>query len=175
MNEHLHRLFTDAGKLELVLINDRGWIHRGVFDCPDQLLAAAKQHPGYSVYTSINAPSDRVPATNRLLSAARGRGGLRAEHFIRRTSLFFDLDPVRPARVNATRDEMMRAGGQAYRLIEFTDALGWPQPTIINSGNGAHLHFRCDLPATPQIDALLARRDEILSRVEVVEPDSPDL
>jgi hypothetical protein len=151
MNEHLNRLFTDAGKVELICINEHT-TYRGVFDAPDLLLAAAAARPDCSIYTTINRPFDSVPVTNRLRRNGRG---LRAEHFARRTSLFFDFDPIRPVKLNATYDEMMLAGGQAYRFIEFSDSLGWPAPIITNSGNGGHLVYRCDLPSTPELSVLL--------------------
>ena len=57
-----------------------------------------------------------------------------------------DVDPVRPAGVSATAEEHDRAHAAAIALRSWLAAQGWPQPIYADSGNGAHLLYRVDLP-----------------------------
>ncbi|MDD1728309.1 MAG: hypothetical protein LUQ50_04465 [Methanospirillum sp.] len=64
----------------------------------------------------------------------------------RRWWLPIDLDPVRPAGVSSSNEEHARALTLARTIQEFLTAIGWPDPLIADSGNGAHLLYPIDLP-----------------------------
>lgn len=58
-----------------------------------------------------------------------------------------DLDPVRPAEISASDDEHDAAIERARQVHKYlVQELGWPRPVAADSGNGAHLLFRIDLP-----------------------------
>lgn len=60
--------------------------------------------------------------------------------------LFVDLDPKRPKDTSSTENEHDRASAAGTRLREKLRAMGWPDPLLADSGNGAHLDYRIDLP-----------------------------
>jgi hypothetical protein len=66
---------------------------------------------------------------------------------IHRRWLPLDFDPTRPAGVSATEDEHCAAEDTARSCAAWLSSLGWPAPILADSGNGAHLLHRVDLPA----------------------------
>ena len=66
---------------------------------------------------------------------------------IRRRLLLVDLDAIRPADISATEDEHCAAQDVARAVAAWLSSQGWPAPIFGDSGNGAHLLYRIDLPA----------------------------
>ena len=65
---------------------------------------------------------------------------------IRRRWLPLDFDPKRPAGISATADEHCTAQDTARACWGWLHSLGWPAPILADSGNGADLLYRIDLP-----------------------------
>jgi len=64
----------------------------------------------------------------------------------RRKWLLVDIDPVRPAGVSATDEELSLAERRAADIHAHLAGLAWPEPVVCMSGNGYHLLYRVDLP-----------------------------
>ncbi len=64
---------------------------------------------------------------------------------ISRRWLPIDIDPVRPSGVSSSGSEHEAAIEKAGDIAGYLTGIGWPQPVIADSGNGAHLLFRVDL------------------------------
>lgn len=60
--------------------------------------------------------------------------------------LLVDADPARPAKISATEEEHALALQRATEIRSGLRELGWPDPVVASSGNGAHLLYRVDLP-----------------------------
>jgi len=84
---------------------------------------------------------------------SRGKG-TRDSHVRRIRTLFLDLDPARKhsdgGKVCSTDAEHAAALDAADRLAQFITSLGWPPGMAVDSGNGAYLIFRVDLPNTSE-------------------------
>jgi len=65
-------------------------------------------------------------------------------------------DHPRGGKVCSTDAEHAAALEAADRLGRLTASLGWPAPVVADSGNGAYLLFRVDLPNTPEGVKLIA-------------------
>lgn len=145
-------LFLQPGSVtELRVPNSRQATVSGYFDNADEL-AKAIAHldettpPG--IYVTVN------PVRPDLLARARNRTLTYAKHTTadtdidRRCWLLIDLDPVRPAGVSSTDAEHRAALDLARDVRAFLLELGFPTGSIISadSGNGAHLLVRIDLP-----------------------------
>jgi hypothetical protein len=87
-------------------------------------------------------------------------------NILRRKWLPIDLDPVRPAGISSSDEEHMAAILRA-RAISDEMAREWGRPILADSGNGAHLLYRIDLPNDPQalkwISDVLAELDRRFS------------
>ena len=65
---------------------------------------------------------------------------------VRRCFLPVDIDPVRPSGLSSSDDEHDYALLMARRVADFLGGLGFSEPLIADSGNGAHLLYRISLP-----------------------------
>ena len=65
---------------------------------------------------------------------------------IRRWWLPIDIDPVRASGISSSESEHADALVCADTIAVFLAELGWPDPIIADSGNGAHLLYPIDLP-----------------------------
>jgi hypothetical protein len=91
---------------------------------------------GIAVYWTINPvrPGHAKSATKKDIVARRW--------------LFFDIDPVKPDEdVSATGEEKVHAIDRACDIAAHLAEQGWPDPVMVDSGNGAYLLYRIDLPA----------------------------
>ncbi|MDY0168497.1 MAG: phage/plasmid primase, P4 family [Thermoguttaceae bacterium] len=74
---------------------------------------------------------------------------------LHRRWLPLDFDAVRPTGVSSTDAEHDAALQVARDCRDWLTAAGWPAPILADSGNGAHLLYRIDLPADD--DGLVGR------------------
>jgi len=68
------------------------------------------------------------------------------EHIACREWLMLDFDPPRPKDTNSTDAEKAAAWRQADECRNELTAMGWPVPSVIDSGNGFHLRYQINLP-----------------------------
>ena len=68
-----------------------------------------------------------------------------------------DIDPVRPSGISSTKSEHAAAHARAQDIQEWLSDQGWPTPLYADSGNGAHLLYRIDLPNDTDSAALVQR------------------
>ena len=108
------------------------------------LLDEAGLAPG--IYVTLNpvSPDLLARAANRLVQ--RAAVTTTDTEVVRRRWLLIDVDPVRPAGVSATDAELAAALERAAGIRDSLGAAGWPVPIEVESGNGAHLLYRVDLP-----------------------------
>lgn len=120
----------------------------GYFNDMSKMAAAADRWSGRvpAVYTTLNpvVPDLLARASNRLIENVRSTTTDR--DIVRRIWLPVDFDVVRPAGISSTAEEHEAALSQARRCREFLRERGWPDPIYADSGNGAHLDYRIDLP-----------------------------
>ncbi len=104
--------------------------------------------------------SGRVPAVyfrlNPVVSDLLARASNRVIENVRATTtdrdilcrhwLPIDFDAVRPAGISSTEEEHTAALEAAIACRAFLRQRGWPDPVYGDSGNGAHLLYRVDLP-----------------------------
>lgn len=67
-------------------------------------------------------------------------------NILRRKWLLIDCDPVRESGIASSEEEHLAAIEKAKEIRNILTAEGWPLPILIDSGNGAHLIYRIDLP-----------------------------
>ena len=101
------------------------------------------------IYVTLNpvAPALLARSFNRFSEAQSGSTTSDGNIVVRRWILV-DLDPVRPVGVSATEEEKENARNLALQIIAYLKGKGWPEPILVDSGNGFHLIFLIDLPAS---------------------------
>ena len=108
------------------------------------------------VYVTVNPvnPDLLARAVNRLRPA--GRNPTTADtDIVRRRWLLIDCDPRRASGVSSSNAEHESALAKAREIRNGLSSLGWPDPIMTDSGNGAQLMYRIELPAD---DGELVRR-----------------
>jgi hypothetical protein len=142
-------LFEPGNVVEVRIPKTRAGVVAGYFDnfstmAASMLLADAKYHASgfYYVLNKIN-PALLGRAYNRLKEHAEYTTA--DNNILSRRWLPVDLDPVRPAGISSSEEEHAAAVYRA-RLIALDMKREWGIPIIADSGNGAHLLYRIDLP-----------------------------
>ncbi len=100
------------------------------------------------VYVTINPvnPALLARAVNRIRPAARDP--LTGDHdVVLRRWLPVDIDAKRPAGISSTDTERRAARVLAHAIKLDLGHKGWPEPIYADSGNGAHLLYRIEIPA----------------------------
>lgn len=85
-------------------------------------------------------------STNRLRRAKKGES-TQDSNIVRRRWMLIDVDVVRPSGISSTDEEHQAAIRRAEEIAEYLRGLQFPAPVIADSGNGAHVLVRVDLPA----------------------------
>ena len=163
---HALRLWFQAGDVFEVRVLDavsadyrREHIESGYFDYEhiSAIPEALKRLLSFrGVYVTVNPvnPDLLARAVNRLRPA--GRNPTTADtDIVRRRWLLIDCDPRRASGVSSSNSEHDFALAKAREIRDGLSSLGWPKPVLTDSGNGAQLMYRIDLPAD---DGELVRR-----------------
>jgi len=124
----------------------------GYFDDIALLANAAAQWDGKAagIYVTLN------PVNPALIARAANRAKPYADtttsdaDVFRRQRLLVDVDPKRPSGIASTDAEHQAAIEKARRIREALRGMGWPEPLLIDSGNGSYLIYAIDLLNSPQ-------------------------
>ena len=123
----------------------------GYFTDAAELSAAAVRYSGQGqgIYVTLNpvAPALLARAANHVVTWAKHTTS--DADILGRVWLPIDFDPVRPSGISSTDAEHTAALERAQACRAWLASLGWPQPVYADSGNGAHLLYRIDLPNDP--------------------------
>ena len=159
-NEIIHalRLWFQAGDVFEVRVLDavsadwmRPHTESGYFDyehIPDAAAAIGKLRAYRGAYATVNPvkPELLARAWNRIRPVLKEPTTADSEVLARRW-LLIDCDPKRASGVSSTKAEHESALAKARKIRSDLFSLGWP-PIMTDSGNGAQLMYRIDLPAT---------------------------
>ncbi len=120
----------------------------GYFDDWEKLAAAAMTIQARGIYVTLNPvnPALLARANNRVRDMKAGEAATSDTDIGGRRWLPIDCDPVRPSGISATEAEHELALARAREIRAYLQAQGWPEPLLADSGNGAHLLYRVDLP-----------------------------
>jgi len=124
----------------------------------------------HGCYVTLNAVNPALLArrANRIkMHLSRGDATTGDADIVRRRWLPVDIDPVRPSGVSGTDAEHTLAREKAEEITDWLAGIGFPAPVIGDSGNGAHLLYRIDLPndeqSTKLVKAVLSTLDALFS------------
>ncbi len=170
-------VIAPEGVVEVRALGEAG-VHSGYFDDRTALAERAEvldADPSVGgIYVTLN------PVNGALLSRRANRIKMRLgkkdattadADILRRRWLPVDIDPVRPSGVSSTGEEHDLALATADRIAAWLAEEGFPGPVRADSGNGAHLLYRIDLPndevATDLVKNCLATLDALFSNEKV--------
>ena len=128
----------------------RPHMESGYFDyehIPDAAEAIGKLRSYRGAYATVNPvnPDLLARACNRLRGITREATTADTDIVARRW-LLVDCDPKRVSGVSSSDAEHEAAITMACKIRSGLSASGWPDPFLIDSGNGAQMMYRIDLP-----------------------------
>lgn len=150
-------LLSELGQVvELRLLEVQGQGQRmpatmsGYFDDFKVLANAAIKYgcAAKGVYVTLNPVNSALlaRASNRLRTVGKKDPLTSDADIVKRRWLPIDLDPIRPSDISSTDQEHSLAIERALQIREELHQDGWPHPIVSDSGNGAHLLYRVELP-----------------------------
>lgn len=113
-------------------------------------------HPGCEARTQwqqfLDTRSEKFPTTSD-------------NDVLRYRFLPIDIDPVRPAEISSTEEELTAAAATAGEVLAFMVENGWNNYITACSGNGYHLLFPCDIPVSERdvIETQLSALSDLFS------------
>jgi hypothetical protein len=166
-------LLAPDGVVEVRALAD-GATHSGYFDDQEALARAVEAldaDPAVAgIYVTLNAVTPALLArrANRIKMRLGRKDATTADtDILRRRWLPVDIDPVRPSGVSSTDAEHDAALDAAGRIAVYLSEQGFGEPVRADSGNGAHLLYRVDLPndeaATEVVKGVLTTLDALFS------------
>jgi putative DNA primase/helicase len=137
----------------------------GYFSDKERLYSAADEIDGKvpALYTTLN------PVKPDLLARAADRLERYAKvtttdaDVLRRLWLLIDCDAKRPANISSTDAEHQAALDRAVQIRDWLHSLEWPDPVMADSGNGAHLLYKIDMPNDPSATQMVKAILEVLA------------
>jgi hypothetical protein len=120
-----------------------------LWEAVGQLIAAAPEDQPDGVYLTVNPldPALLARAKNRTKVCGNRQSVCASDRDVLcRRWLPIDVDPVRPSGISATDDEKAAARLVLDGVRDDLCGCGWPEPMLLDSGNGYHLWYRVDLP-----------------------------
>ena len=140
-------LFEPEAVVELRVPKTAAGTVSGYFDNPQALTKAIlRQNGNANVYLTLNPINAALLARSANRVQAHAKTTTADHDVIHRRWLLIDCDPVRPAGVSATDAEHAAALERAMQVRFELGEEGFPAPVLADSGNGAHLLYRIDLP-----------------------------
>lgn len=128
----------------------RPHMESGYFDyehIPDAAEAISRLRSYRGAYAMVNPvnPDLLARACNRLRGITREATTADTDILSRRW-LLVDCDPKRVSGVSSSDSEHEAAISMACKIRSGLSASGWPDPIMLDSGNGAQMMYRIDLP-----------------------------
>jgi hypothetical protein len=167
-------VFDPGDVVEVRIPKTRAGVVAGYFDDHAALAAAIEaadtKYRAAGVYYALNRidPALLGRACNRLKERAEYTTA--DNNVLWRRWLPIDLDSARPAGISSSDEEHAEAIQRA-RVISEDMTSEWGRPILADSGNGAHLLYRIDLPNTQEslgfVSAALAELDRRYSDATV--------
>lgn len=176
-------LITDNCPYEVRIISNNGRVWSGYFKGADVLLKELSRInlEGCNVYLTLNKIHEGCYCRLQRNRFIDSRGGNKnapttsENDIIAFRWLLVDLDPKRPSGISSSEVELMHSQKVALKVMDFMKTIGFDDCIIALSGNGIHLLYSVDVPASDEnkkmISDCLTNLDEKFSD-EIVKIDA---
>jgi hypothetical protein len=173
LREAIARIAGPGQVVEVRALTDQ-FTHSGYFSDHDALVRSVEPLDAdgsvHGIYVTLNEvnPALLSRRANRIKMRLGKKDSTTSDaDILRRRWLPIDIDPLRPSGVSSTDEEHGLALAKADEIARWIAGLGFPDPVRADSGNGAHLLYRIDLPndeaATALVKACLMTLDALFS------------
>jgi len=161
LREAIARIAGPGQVVEVRALTDQ-FTHSGYFSDHDALVRSVEPldadgsvHGIYVTLNVVNPACSRAGRTGSRCGLGKKDSTTSDADILRRRWLPIDIDPLRPSGVSSTDEEHGLALAKADEIARWIAGLGFPDPVRADSGNGAHLLYRIDLPNDESATALV--------------------
>jgi hypothetical protein len=173
LRDAIARIAGPGQIVEVRALTDQ-YTHSGYFSDHDALIRSVEpldtDSSVHGIYVTLNEvnPALLSRRANRIKMRLGKKDSTTSDaDILRRHWLPIDIDPLRPSGVSSTDEEHGLALAKADEAARWIVGLGFPEPVRADSGNGAHLLYRIDLPnddaATALVKSCLTTLDTLFS------------
>jgi hypothetical protein len=173
LRDAVARLGGPGQVVEVRALTDQN-THSGYFNDYDALVRSVEpldtDNSVHGIYVTLNEVNTALLSrrANRIKMRLGKKDSTTSDaDILRRRWLPIDIDPLRPSGVSSTDEEHTLALAKSEEIACWVAGLGFPEPIKADSGNGAHLLYRIELPndeaATALIKSCLVTLDALFS------------
>lgn len=158
-------IVSQGAVTEMRILGTASGVASGYFKDLDKAAQIAAEWSGKAkgVYVTLNPvnPELLARASNRVIKHAKETT---KDSDIRRLRwLLVDCDPIRKSGISSTKEEHEAALDLARKIRSELRRMGWPEPVLVDSGNGAHLLYRIILPNDQASSALIQQCLQVMA------------
>lgn len=144
---HTFSIIDPAGEyMEVRLLKTTTGTLSGYFNNALDIFHAISRYDGtYNVFFTLNQVSKEIVARSQNHFTKYAKNTTADSEIIRRKWILLDFDPVRPAGISSSDEELKAAKESALKVRKYLNEQGFPEPVFALSGNGYHLLYACDM------------------------------
>lgn len=132
--------------MEVRILNTNTGTLSGYFNSAENIYNAVRTLDGkYNIFFTLNELSPKIIARSQNHFTKYAKNTTADSEIIRRKWILLDFDPVRPAGISSSDEELKAAKESALKVRKYLNEQGFPAPVFALSGNGYHLLYACDM------------------------------
>lgn len=135
-----------AEYMEVRILNTSTGTLSGYFNTAEDIYNAIRSLDGkYNIFFTLNQLSPEIVARSQDHFTKYAKNTTTDSEIGKRQWILLDFDPVRPAGISSSDEELKAAKSCAMKVRKYLSENGFPEPIFALSGNGYHLLYSCDM------------------------------
>lgn len=132
--------------IEVRVLNTSTATLSGYFNSTEDIFNAICTLDGkYNIFFTLNTLSPEIIARSKNHFTKYAKNTTTDFEISKRKWILLDFDPVRPAGISSSEEELKSAKSCAIKVRKYLTEQGFPEPVFALSGNGYHLLYSCDM------------------------------
>lgn len=154
-----------AEYMEVRILNTSTGTLSGYFNTGEDIYNAIRSLDGkYNIFFTLNQISREIVARSQDHFTKYAKNTTTDSEIIKRQWILLDFDPVRPAGISSSEEELKAAKTCAIKVRKYLTKQGFPAPVFALSGNGYHLLYSCDMDNGDQEREVIKKFLEVLDQ-----------
>lgn len=151
--------------MEVRILNTNTGTLSGYFNSAENIYNAVRTLDGkYNIFFTLNQISPEIVARSQDHFTKYTKNTTTDSEIRRRKWILLDFDPVRPAGISSSDEELKAAKACTIKVRKFLTEQGFPEPVFALSGNGYHLLYSYDMDNGEQERETIKKFLEVLDQ-----------